>query len=310
MAAAPLIPAEGPTLGLHLSEATPVHAALVAARAPAPPDYDMHYGVELGVVMSGRMRRHWRTWQTQLAPGQVWYCGIWERHGWEVVEAPCEHLVLVILPEALLGPGLPMAHQDDLLAPFRVAPEQRPRSEAATRQEVLGLAQQIVARLAPHPAGDPLSIRLSGASNEGDQLWLRLLAIELLLLLQQGWTAPAAGGGRGEGLDSFSGAADLVFSTRQMVTTAGAAAACGMSASAFSRSFKRLTGLSFAKFALRHRLSGAAAQLLGTHDTLKAIAEDWGFTDDSHFHRCFVRHYGCSPGAYRGKRRSPSGRTG
>jgi len=285
-----IIPAEGPLLGLHLTEATPIHVGLVRAEHPTALDYDMHFGVEVGVVMSGRMRRYWRSWQTELGVGQVWYCGVWEPHGWEVLAAPCEHLVLVFLPELLVNTGFSSDGRRDWLAPFRAVPEDRPQAHRRTRQRVLWLAQQITLR---ERAGGP-----------ENRLWLRLLAFELLLTLQRQWSpSDQQAAAPPDSLDSLGKAVEMVLRAHQMVTVPEAAAAADMSASAFNRAFKKLTGVSFAKFALRHRLGQAALQLLRSQDPIKTVAHDWGFTDDSHLHRCFLRHYGCSPGDYRRRRR-------
>jgi AraC-like DNA-binding protein len=285
----PLIPAEGPLLGLNLTESAPVHVGFVRADAPTHPDYDMHYGVEIGVVMSGRVRRYWRSCQTDLQPGQVWYCGIWEPHGWEVLTAPCEHLVLVLLPSLLVDTGFPSDGGRDWLAPFRVSPEDRPQVRGQLRQRVLWLARQLALRAAaPEPE---------------HRLWVRLLTYELLLTLQRGWFPPVVPPAPPSGsLDSLGEAVDLILRTHHMITVPEAASAAGMSSSAFNRAFKKLTGVSFARFALRHRLGQAALQLLRTRDPIKTVAHEWGFTDDSHLHRCFLRHYGCSPGQYRKRR--------
>ena len=281
-----LLPAEWQRVGVRLSDSEPIHAALVSARSETTPEWDMHYGVELGLVMSGRMRRLWRSRQTELGPGQAWYCGIWERHGWQVLEAPCDQLVLVILPEVLVDPGLPAARQCDCLAPFRVEPERRPQVDGSLRQRVLATGQHIVGKL---DLPDPMR-----------QLWVRALSFELLLLLQKDWHPPAPQSVPTSGsFESFAEAMELVFRARRRVTTAEAAAACGMSTTTFTRSFTAATGISFARFSLRHRLGEAAAQLLQTSNTLEAVSADWGFTDSSHFHRCFLRHYGRCPGAYR-----------
>jgi AraC-like DNA-binding protein len=56
----------------------------------------------------------------------------------------------------------------------------------------------------------------------------------------------------------------------------------------------------FADFSLRHRLQQAAAQLReDTSAPIKEIIRPWGFTDESHFHRVFRKHFGLAPGQYR-----------
>jgi AraC family transcriptional regulator len=65
-------------------------------------------------------------------------------------------------------------------------------------------------------------------------------------------------------------------------------------------------GITFARFALRSRLAGAAQELVSGDDALKNLAGRWGFTDASHFHHAFARHYGCTPGEYRARRDAAS----
>ena len=63
--------------------------------------------------------------------------------------------------------------------------------------------------------------------------------------------------------------------------------------------FKSLMGVSFSEFSLRFRVSSAARELVSTDKTMKAIAFDWGFTDTSHLHRCFVKYYKIAPSMFR-----------
>ena len=79
---------------------------------------------------------------------------------------------------------------------------------------------------------------------------------------------------------------------------------CGLSRNRFGSLFRDVTGVAFPLFALRFRLSGAASQLACTDDPIKAVALAWSFTDDSHFHRAFQRHYGVSPSDYRSQSRA------
>jgi transcriptional regulator GlxA family with amidase domain len=85
------------------------------------------------------------------------------------------------------------------------------------------------------------------------------------------------------------------------VSGAEAAAVCSLSVCRFWHVFRGAMGLSFGAFALRARLARAAQQLLYTRASVREIAEEAGFADASHFHRLFVRHYGCTPGEYRSR---------
>jgi len=273
-------------LGFELSAENPIHTGVVIAHPTQHPEYDMHYGLELGVVIEGRIRRYYQDWQTDLEPGQVWLCGTWEPHGWNALSDPCEHLVFAFLPEVLLDPMPRGGNARDWLAMFAAAPDQRPRVLGNQRHRVLALTQ----RARPH-----LEQR---GSRRG--LWRRLLLLELLLIVEvaQGSTSRP----RMPSLqmhDVLHQGLAFVLSHRGLVSAAETAEACAVSESTLRRAFKRLMGVSFAKHALRLRLSQAATDLLRTRDTIEIIARRWGFTHGSHFHRWFAHYYRCSPRHYR-----------
>ena len=94
-------------------------------------------------------------------------------------------------------------------------------------------------------------------------------------------------------------AIELAFGAQRLVTNEEAARACDLSVDMFMRRFQERMGLSFTKFALRHRLNAAAQQLIETVKRVRNVAQDWGFTDESHLNRLFHRHYGCTLGEYR-----------
>ena len=72
-----------------------------------------------------------------------------------------------------------------------------------------------------------------------------------------------------------------------------------MSQRTFDRAFPKAMGVTFAEFAMRYRLHGAAEDLLSSGDPLKRIAARWGFTDASHLLHRFVALFGCTPNGYR-----------
>jgi AraC-like DNA-binding protein len=258
----------------------PIHAGHVTARAGGEPGYDMHFGLEMGIVLSGRMRRYWRTWQTDLGAGQVWYCGIWERHGWEVLTPSCRHLVLVLLPQALLQTRFEEAPGLDWMAPFMVAPDQRPQAGRQQRRDVVATVERFEELIAPGSPERPAS--------------LELLVLELLLVLLKGWAPPSRR--RLSWLElhyeAVNRAVEMALRARRTVATAAAARASGMSGRAFTRAFEGLMGISFSKFALRSRLSGAAAQLGESDSPVSQVAAEWGFADGGRFQRLFREHYG------------------
>jgi AraC-like DNA-binding protein len=247
---------------------------------------DMHYELEIGFVASGRMARQYEGWEKELGPGEMWFCGPWEPHGYRVVDAPCIVGVFVVWPPLLARQSMEENPFYDWLAPFSEPPPRRPQVSRQDRPAVLAVAS----RLRQLPATDAPQ----------RPVWLRLCLLELMLTARRGWHGSASQGRRSA--DPYAGitpALRMVFESRSYVAVNRAARACGMSRNSFSSRFRAAMGIGFADFALRHRLKGAALQLVGSEAPVKRLAYDWGFTDSAHFHRCFVRHYGCTPSDYR-----------
>jgi len=275
-------------LGFTHTEENPIHAGYVLADRGSGRGYDMHYGLEIGVVLSGRVRRHYRTLQTDLGAGQGWFCGMWERHGWEVLTPSCRHFVLVIRPKVLLQERFPEDPGLDLMAPFTVPPQERPQARGGKRSEILAVMERFKDSLRPDAPER--------------SVFLELLALELLLMFSQDWN-PRPSHTRTAAFQSHyasvNQAVQLALSSRRPLTTGEAAEACGLSERAFASAFRELMGISFAKFALRARLSGAATQLVETDDPEPKIATEWGFANAKHLQRSFKEHYAVSPLTYR-----------
>jgi len=267
-----------PVVGQHF-----VHASRTEDR------FDMHYGLEFGIVLSGRMGRHYAGHERELAAGDAWFCGMWETHGWQVTQAPCEVVVLVVWPPALAGQRFEESPECRLIAPFLAPPAGRPVTAPADRAALTALGRRL---------------RTVITTPARPRAWLRLLAWEALLLLGEHWVKPPETAGLDDGCD-IGRALGLVFGATRRIGLTEGAAACGLSRNAFAHHFQRATGLGFPTFALRCRLSHAARDLLADHSPLKVVAERWGFEDASHFCRLFRRTYGLTPAAYRHARRRP-----
>ena len=278
-------PARQVTYGL--SEALPV-AVMVESygRRDSGPANSMHYELELGISLHGKVRRSYRDARMDLGPGDAWFCGIWEPHAWGVLDAPYKRLVLLIWPPLLANLHFPEAPTVDWMAPFILPVDERPKVEGTQRRKVLRRARRISSQADMNDAMLPVR--------------LRLMALDLLLVLLEG-QKPVAGGGaaRAQMYSLVTPALERVFRSRSLITNKEAARACSLSRDRFARIFQQLMGVSFAKFAQRHRLSSAARQLRATDTPLKGVAREWGFADESHLTRLFVQHYGCTPGKYR-----------
>jgi AraC-like DNA-binding protein len=83
------------------------------------------------------------------------------------------------------------------------------------------------------------------------------------------------------------------------LTLAELAAACGLSASYFTRAFRRSTGRSPHRFLIEARVARAKLLLRRRNLSLSEIAAACGFADQSHFTRVFVRQVGLAPAAWR-----------
>lgn len=255
---------------------------------PSSTAYEFHYPLELGILLRGRMRRVFPSGDVVLEPGQVWFCGMWEPHGYQIVESPCHRAVLMIHPPLLAETRFEEMPTHNWLLPFAIAPQSRPQVDSQSRGKMLSLAERLM------EAG-----RHSGSQR---QVRLRLLLLEALLQITDGWhpqsentTLPP------DDYERVKQAIDSVFSSRKRINTGEAAKMCGLSRNRFSSIFHSITGITFSDFALRFRLSSAARQLTCSSDPLKAIARDWGFNDESHFCRAFLLHYGQTPTQYRKK---------
>ena len=86
-----------------------------------------------------------------------------------------------------------------------------------------------------------------------------------------------------------------------MVGVTEAAHACGMSRSLLNHLFHQAVGVSFVQLRTRAHLTYAAHLLLTTDLKVEQVAAEAGFSDGSHLHRVFPKHYGCTPGQYRAR---------
>ena len=282
---------------LGLSEDRPVE---VMDQNPAHGDSaviaDMHYELEMGIVLEGTMVRYADKTRRVCTAGDMWFCGMWEPHGYRGDEA-CHRVVIVIWPPALATMRFPEARDLNWMQPFIASPGRRPVIPAGLRDEAVALVKYHVAR----------SERLTPARK-------RLLVMDLLVwLFENGLVERSVSNAESEPewMVRIMPAIELAFERRYLITNTEAASACGLSRDTFIRSFRKLMGVSFSRFALRHRLGRTAEQLVKTDIPIKAIARKWGFTDASHLYRLFKQHYGCTPLAYRGTRAQlPGGRGG
>ncbi|MCK4514223.1 MAG: helix-turn-helix transcriptional regulator, partial [Spirochaetaceae bacterium] len=254
------------------SETVPIEIDQYTYDTPQISEFDMHYSLELGIVTTGSMDRHYLSGSRSYGAGEAWICGMWEPHGWAVSTVPATVIVLFLYPPMLVDARFHEAGEINFLAPFTVSPDQRPTVPPGNRAEVLQLAAELATVNLQKPA-----LR---------KIVLHLRTLELLTILMDAWevqqpskTVPASD------LNRIGDAMRLVFDHRDFVTVSEVARECGMNRNALSRLFIETTGMPFAEFALRYRVSSAAAEVRDTESPMKTVAANWGFTDSSHFFR-------------------------
>jgi AraC-like DNA-binding protein len=197
-----------------------------------------------------------------------------------------ELLVLHFQPEFL---GEEAFEDISWLSLFVAAPHERPRvAGEAMRKEILRLGQELRREI------EAVKRRWIASS--------RLLLLQVLFTISRDWDSPLrkVGQHRITNLSHIVPAVELVQNNYdRRITLTEAAAACSLSVSQFLNIFRNTMGLTFSKFALRHRLAKGAQLLLGSDLPLDAIAYQLGFEDASHFHHTFSKYYGATPARYR-----------
>jgi AraC family transcriptional regulator len=93
------------------------------------------------------------------------------------------------------------------------------------------------------------------------------------------------------------------------LSLAEVAAAAGVSADHLARSFRRCQGCTLGEYVRRLRVEFACRRLAASEVPLAELALDAGFADQSHFTKCFKRHMGMTPAAFRSLHRRRRSRT-
>jgi len=247
-----------------LNESNPVHVISHYHDDPNDSYFDMHYEVELGIVTKGRMQREYLNYQKEVGPGETWLCGIWEPHGFEIVESPCE-VVIFFADPAHLTHANPFSF--DLLRHFMIPPSQRPDVKETT--EMVDLALDAKNRLSDNSQPD----------------WAKLILYKIILMLNDHYDADGEDNFYYEDYKSIQPALRMVFEEKRLIKTEEAAQQCKLSTTGFRNKFRDLMGSSFSEFALQYRVRGAKTQLQHSNATQQTVAKEWGFTDASHLHK-------------------------
>jgi len=274
----------------QLTPDAPIHPIVSTHPRPRPLAVDLHEAMEVGIMLRGRQERQYPDWGLDLTPGDVWLQPMWEPHAWRPTVPDTENILLIFLPQFL---GEEQLGDVSWLTLFAAPPQHRPWvRDHALRTRVLSIGREMAEEITQREQGWLTAVRLG--------------VLRLLFLLSRYWSPPKrsvdASHIGANTLSRIMPAIALIHERRPgTVTVAEAAVACGLSRSRFGTLFSQTMGSSFGQFSLQARLGYAAHRLLTTGMPIEAIAQKAGFVDASHFHRTFVKHYGCTPSRYRAR---------
>jgi AraC-like DNA-binding protein/mannose-6-phosphate isomerase-like protein (cupin superfamily) len=243
-----------------------------------PFDWHTHAEVELTLIISGRGQRFVGDSVAHFTPGDVVLVGPETPHTWAFDGAvtPMEAVVVQVAP-AVFTPGPPE---------FRVVQELFARARR-------GLS--VTGALRERTAGDLIDLAASPDPTERFGLLMaicaRLAASRSLVPLALGVTEP----------DQDPRVERLLARLQEdnTVTVADLARQLGMSASAFSRWFRREVGKPCVVYLAELRVGHACEQLLASERSVVDIAFGSGFRNLANFNRWFRRVKGVSPTEYR-----------
>jgi AraC-like DNA-binding protein len=282
------------TYDYHLTREHPLSANIAKyARLDGDSWFDMHAALECGIVIEGRVRRFIGEKGRELGPGDPWFCGSYELNGYQLVEVPVTVLVLMVDPLFLASQRFPEAPHVNFMRPFLEATASGVDLSSSVKEGLQSLGRRAVTYAEEHNS-------LSG-------LMPRILMMEMLGLILPADPSTVEPPSGETLLQRLTPAIDLVRKSQKLVTIEEGAEVCGMSRDRFIFYFKKTMGINFAKFAIRHRVRAAAAELVSTKAPIKAVARNWGFTDESHLWKVFQKHYGCTPAEFRRTREFPGG---
>lgn len=249
--------------------------------------FDMHYELEIGVVLSGTVTRYYQTSEMDISCGQIWLSNMWEPHGIRVKDSPAEVAIFVFKPTSIANLNLWREPKLDLIAPFFSPPDKRP-------QIYLQREKKIIVDIAK---------RAEIAIKSESKRWyviIKLLTLELLTQIQENWNQETiTSNSKINDYFKINPALDLIFHNKDLISVKHAAKECGLSEKTFSRKFKKITGYTFSQYSLAYRVKSSANDLLESTKPIKEIVFKWGFSDESHYNKLFHKYFQCNPGEYR-----------
>ncbi len=139
--------------------------------------WDLHAGLEVGIVLVGVEERIFPGTARSVFPGEVWLTGAWEPHDCRILEPDTQALHLLFMPE-FLGEATLAGIPWYLL--FAVPPDHRPRVRSPeARRQVWSIAEEVQREMQEAALGWKEAVRYD--------------TLRLLLLLRRDWQSPGSG---------------------------------------------------------------------------------------------------------------------
>lgn len=250
---------------------------------------DMHYDLELFIVISGSIKVMTNENCYELESGQVWFNNMWEPHSFELIEIPTKILILGINPSTLnniyLGEDFNLNFLKLFTTPINNRAQLNNDHDRTELIELISVYEKILR-----------------TKNKLLHQQERIMILQILsLIISKCDYINDSDQNQPFKQNKINNALELVLNNKRFVTVEEAARSCGMNIISFNSSFKNLMGINFSSFALMHRLKGAARSLNNKENSIKEIVYTWGFTDASHFYRNFKKYFGCTPREYRSR---------
>lgn len=272
---------------LQLTPDEPVRGSITRLHGDGKTYGHIHLPLQVSVVLEGRMECDLGRGWCRLGVGQAWACGSLEAHPWRVLSRDLVEFRFDFLPS--LFSQLPNLKGFDPLAVFR----------SPSRRGPIGSTRTVRRALAAMGRQFAYKYRTPVTPGEAFVDLIRLLDVLGKAVAPSRVPQTHSWSDRAE-IGRIRAALELIEQSQgRRISATEAARVCHMSRSTFDRTFKRMTGFSYAHFAIRSRIAQAARLLKFDDAAIKSVARSLGFTDSSHFHHAFVAQYGLTPTQYR-----------
>ena len=276
--------------GLRLAEKAPFSITYKTKIEVYSTLYNLHPQWEMGVVVEGSYESIYGGTSMIVKPGEMWWHGPWEYHGFTYHSPRSVILIMEFMPA--LFHSIPSDERfaslacQPFLRPF-IRPGLQPRTERE-KAKVIAHAKTIA---------DEYKRKQPCWESAVRQEFLALL-LDTVRALPRSKPDPAGKSGADTGR-ILKVLCHINQALPQTTSLPQAAEIAVMSHSHFSRTFKQVMGVTFSFYELKSRLERAHKDVLKGKEKLSQIAQRWGFADLSHFINQYRSYFGRAPGQFR-----------